>query len=221
MLKPVFKVPRRVARYQTSESGSRARKIVGMDQPFGALADQFVDRPTERGAPSGIDANDASGRVADDEQVLGDIPNAIPLLRLRLDTLGQHGIKAAEPLLRSRNGGLSALAFGDLLGRDVDANDQAAAVFQGMPVGDPDAILVGAVGPLAVDFDAGDGLAGTHNRPDELFHLIGHFRDRLAYRPSNVIGDGQAANLRQVLIDHHVTAIRAEKRQPDRRRLVD
>ena len=72
-----------------------------------------------------------------------------------------------------------------------------------------------------MDFDACDGFAGTNDRRNKLLHLLGHLRDRLTYRPPDVVGDGQATNLRQVLIDHYVAAIRAEKSQADGRRLVD
>ena len=54
----------------------------------------------------------------------------------------------------------------------------------------------------------------------DLFDLLGDLRNCLAYRPADVIGNRNAANFRQMLIDHYVAAVGADKSQTDRRRLV-
>ena len=58
--------------------------------------------------------------------------------------------------------GLGALALGDLLGGDIDADDLTVGVAMRMPVGDPET-LIGLVGALAGHLDAGDGIAGAHD----------------------------------------------------------
>ena len=62
----------------------------------------------------------------------------------------------------------TALALGDLFGGDVDADDVAVRPALRMPVGDPAALVVVA-GALAVDLDAGHGLAGFHDRTNDAF----------------------------------------------------
>src|SRR5258707_11068719 len=52
---------------------------------------------------------------------------------------------------------LGALALGDLFSRDVDADDLAVTVAMRMPIGDPET-LVGLIGALACNLDAGDGI---------------------------------------------------------------
>ena len=78
-----------------------------------------------------------------------------------------------------------------------------------------------SVGPLPVDLDPGDRLTGAQDRLDDDFHLVCDLRDRFTHRPPDVIGDGNAADLRQSLVDLHVAAVRRKECKPHRRSIVD
>ena len=77
------------------------------------------------------------------------------------------------------------------------------------------------VRPLPANFDAGDRLAGAHDGFDDFFDLICNLRNSFANRASDVIGDGNTADLRQPLVDLHVAAIGRKKREADRSGVVD
>ena len=88
-------------------------------------------------------------------------------------------------------------------------------LLQRVPVCDPDAIDIRTVGPLTVDLDAGDRFARTQDRLHNLFYLVSDLRDRLTDRPPDMVFNRNAANFRQVLIDHHIAAVGAEKGEAD------
>ena len=90
---------------------------------------------------------------------------------------------------------LGALALGDLLGGDIDADDLAVTVAMGMPVGDPEA-FVGLVGALAGDLDAGDGIAGAHDRGHDAFDRVRQRRHAVSHIAPEMILDGDAADVR-------------------------
>ena len=94
-LQPVFKVLRRASCDQIGKGVSRTLAIVRMNQPFSSFADQIVGRPPKRGVPRRIDIDNIASRIADDEKVLGDVPNAVAFLGLRRDAFGQRSIEAA------------------------------------------------------------------------------------------------------------------------------
>ena len=58
-----------------------------------------------------------------------------------------------------------------------------------MPICNPDVIGIELVDTLTTNFDAGNRLAGIHNRLNKLFNLLGHLRNGLADRSSDMIGD--------------------------------
>ena len=114
-----------------------------------------------------------------------------------------------------------ALALGDLLGGDVHARNFAVRPAQRMPIGDPVPLAAGVVRALARHLNANDGLAGLHDRSDDVFDRIGQRGDGVAHPSPNMVGDGNAADLGEVLIDVQIAAIRREEREADRRGLVD
>ena len=114
-----------------------------------------------------------------------------------------------------------ALALGDLLGGDVHARNFAVRPAQRMPVGDPVPLAAGVVRALARHLNANDGLAGLHDRSDDVFDRIGQRGDGVAHPSPNMVGDGNAADLGEVLIDVQIAAIRREEREADRRSLID
>ena len=103
--------------------------------------------------------------------------------------------------------GFGTLALGNLFGSDIDADDLAIRVAMRMPVGDPKA-LVGLVGALAGHLDAGDGVAGPHDRLHDAFDRIRQRRHAIAHIAAKMILDGNAADISQALIDLEVAAIR-------------
>ena len=115
---------------------------------------------------------------------------------------------------------LGALALGDLFGGDVDADDLAVAVAMRMPVGDPEA-LVGLVGALAGDLDAGDGIAGAHDRGHDAFDRIRQRRHAVPHIAPEMILDRDAADFGEALVDLEVAAVGREEGQADRRGVVD
>ena len=90
--------------------------------------------------------------------------------------------------------GLRALAFGDLLGGNVDADDLTRSVAVGMPVGDPEA-LVGLIGALTGHLDAGHGIAGSHDRLHDAFDRIGQRRHTVPDRAPQMVLDGNARHI--------------------------
>ena len=60
---------------------------------------------------------------------------------------------------------------------------------------------------LAVYLNTGDRFARPHDFLHDLLNLVGNLRNGFAHRSSDMIGDRDAANFRQMLIDHQVTAI--------------
>ena len=71
-----------------------------------------------------------------------------------------------------------------------------------MPVGDPDTIHIGAVGPLTIDFHARYRRARFDNVMDDLFDLLGNLRHHFTHGMAQVIVNRDAAYFRQMLIDH-------------------
>ena len=90
-----------------------------------------------------------------------------------------------------------------------------------MPIGDPNALGIAAVGSLSVHLDAGDRLASLQNCPNDEFDPIGKRRNCLSNGPIDVVGDRNAANLSQPLINLDVAAIATQEREADRSRIVD
>ena len=103
--------------------------------------------------------------------------------------------------------GFGTLALGDLFSSDIDADDLAIRVAVRMPVGDPKA-LVGLVGALAGHLDAGDGVAGPHDRRHDALDCISQRRHAIAHIAAYMILDRNAADISQALIDLEVAAIR-------------
>ena len=116
--------------------------------------------------------------------------------------------------------GFRALALGDLLRGNVDADDLSRGVAMRMPVGDPEP-LVGLIGALTGHLDAGHGIAGSHDRLHDAFDSVGQRRYAVPDRAAQMILDGYSAYFGQALIDLDVTAIRREESQTDRRGIVD
>src|SRR5260370_24118695 len=86
-----------------------------------------------------------------------------------------------------------------------------------MPIGDPK-LFVGLVSALAGDLDPNHRLAGIHDRSDDAFDRLGQSRYAVLNRASQMILDGDAAYLREALVDLQVAAVGREASQPDRRR---
>ena len=116
--------------------------------------------------------------------------------------------------------GLGALALGDLLGSDIDADDLTVGVAMRMPVGDPEA-LIGLVGALAGHLDAGDGIAGTHDRLHDAFDRVRQRRYAIPHIAAKMILNRYAADIGQALVDLEVAAVRRQERKADRRSVVD
>jgi hypothetical protein len=107
-------------------------------------------------------------------------------------------------------------AFSDFLGNDIDAENAASGILQRVPVGKPDTLCVTAVRSLAADLYACDGPASAENRLNYVLDLIGNLRDRVSHGPSDVVRDGNPADLGQVPIDLEISAVRGEERESDR-----
>ena len=122
---------------------------------------------------------------------------------------------------RWRSSASRALALGDLLGGDVHARNFSVRPAQRMPIGHPVPLAAGVVRALARHLNANDGLAGLHDRSDDVFDRIRQRGDGVAHPSPNMVGDGNAADLGEVLIDVQIAAIRREEREADRRGLVD
>jgi hypothetical protein len=75
-------------------------------------------------------------------------------------------------------------------------------ILQRKPIGYPDTIYIGAVGPLTIDFDPCYRRAGFDNVMDDLFDLLGNLRHHFAHCIAQVIFNRDAAYFRQMLIDH-------------------
>ena len=116
---------------------------------------------------------------------------------------------------------LGALAFGYVLGDDIDADDVTFRALQRMPVRDPDVVGIAFVGTLSVNLHAGDGLAGSNDGLNQAFHLFGDLRNGLANRAPDMVGDRYAADLGQALIDLQIPAVGRQKRKPYRCGVVD
>jgi hypothetical protein len=107
-------------------------------------------------------------------------------------------------------------AFCNFLGNNIDAENAASGILQRVPVGKPDTLCVTAVRSLAADLYACDGLASAENRLHYLLDLIGNLRDRVSHGPSDVVRDGNPADLGQVPVDLQISAVRGEERESDR-----
>ncbi len=116
--------------------------------------------------------------------------------------------------------GFGALALGNLLGGNIDADDLAIRIAVRMPVGDPKA-LTGLVGALAGHLDAGDGIAGPHDRGHDALDRVGQRRHAIAHIAPQMILDRNAADIGQALVDLEVAAVRRQESKPDRRGVVD
>ena len=114
----------------------------------------------------------------------------------------------------------SARSFGDLFGRDVDADDLAVIVAVGMPIGDPET-LVGLVGALARDLNAGDGIAGAHDRGHDAFDRVRQRRHAVSHIAPEMVLDGDAADIGQALVDLEVAAVGGQEGKADRRGVID
>ena len=115
---------------------------------------------------------------------------------------------------------LSALALGDLLGGDIDADDLAVTVAMGMPIGDPET-FVDMVGALAGDLDAGDGIAGAHDRGHDAFDRVRQRRHAVSHIAPEMILNRDAADFGKTLVDLEVAAVGREEGEADRRGVVD
>ena len=98
------------------------------------------------------------------------------------------------------------LALGDLFRSDIDGDDFAARAAQRVPIGDPKP-LVGLIGTLAGNFDARDRFAALHDRAHDIFDRARQSRYAIPNRSSQMILNGDAADLREALIDLQVAAV--------------
>ena len=71
---------------------------------------------------------------------------------------------------------------------------------QWVPVSSPKTLGIQFVRTLPIDFNSYDWLSGAQNSLDNTFDLICHVRNRFAYRPSNMVSDGNTADFSQMLI---------------------
>ena len=135
---------------------------------------------------------------------------------LRLDQRGLGFAQIFQRLLgrlpRAPHLLLAALSVGDLLGGHVDGDDLAARRPQRMPIGDPGSLLR-LVGALAGHLDAGDRLAGLHDRADDLLDRVGKRRHAIPDRSPEMILDRDAAYFGETLVDLQVTAVRRQAGQ--------
>jgi hypothetical protein len=136
--------------------------------------------------------------------------------------------KLAEALLafpqRRLAGGdrrLGALALGNVLGHDIDADHPPIRALQRVPAGAPDMVGIALVGALPMHLDADDGLSLHDHRADDLFDRIGELRNGLTHRAADVVGDRNAANLGQTLVDLRVATIEGQECQSDRSGIVN
>src|SRR5215475_6694679 len=115
---------------------------------------------------------------------------------------------------------LVALALGDLLRCDVDADDAAVRTTQWMPIGYPGSLLV-LTGPLSRDLNAGHGSTGVDDRTDDTLDRICQGRHALPDGAADMIRNWDATYLGEPLVDLQVTAIGRQNRKADRRGVVD
>ena len=88
-----------------------------------------------------------------------------------------------------------------------------------MPIRDPRA-FVGLIGALAGDLDAGNRLAGLHDRPDDVFDRVRQSRYAFANRAPQMVLNGDAAYFSEAMIDLQIAAVGREASETDRRRVV-
>jgi hypothetical protein len=69
-----------------------------------------------------------------------------------------------------------------------------------VPVGSPKTLGILFVRALPIDFNSYDWLTGPQNSLDNTFDLICDVRNRFAYRPSNMLSDGNTADFSQMVI---------------------
>jgi hypothetical protein len=217
---PVLKSQRFEALGQPSEFSAGPLAIEGMKERFQGVTDQICFGPAEGGCPCRVDAEKLAFRIRHREQVLRDVPDAGAFPCLRLDALLQGFGKLAKPCLACGQRGLGALAFGDLLGNHIDADDGALRTPRRMPAGKPESLSIGAGRPLPVDLDAGDGLAVAQDELNDFLDLIGDLRHCLAHRPPDVVGERDPADFRQALVDPQIAAIPSEECKSDRGGIV-
>jgi len=98
------------------------------------------------------------------------------------------------------------LAFRDLFGGDVDADDFTGCIAQRMPIGDP-RTFVGLIGALTRNFDADHRFARLHDRADDAFNGIGQRRYAVPHRAAKMVLDRDAAYLGEALIDLQIAAV--------------
>src|SRR5229473_6831286 len=96
--------------------------------------------------------------------------------------------------------GFGALALGDLFCSNVDSDNFAGRAAERMPISDPES-LIGLIGALTGEFDAGDRFPGFHDRADDAFNGVSQRRHAIPDRPSQMILHGYAADLREALVD--------------------
>ena len=115
---------------------------------------------------------------------------------------------------------LGPLAFGDLLGGDVDRNDLAARRAQRVPIGHPETFFK-LVGALPGDLDADHGFARRHDRADDLLDRVRERRHAIPDKAPEMILDRYAADFGEALVDLQVAAVRRQAGEADRRGVVD
>ena len=89
-----------------------------------------------------------------------------------------------------------------------------------MPVGHPEAFF-GLVGALAGDLDAGDGIAGAHDRGHDAFDRVRQRRHAVSHIAPEMVLNGDAADFGEALVDLDVAAVGGEEGEADRRGVVD
>src|SRR5258708_25673342 len=123
-------------------------------------------------------------------------------------------------IARAADLALAALALGDLLGGDIDADDVAVRPALRMPVGDPAAILILAR-TLAVDLDAGHGIAGLHDRSHDGLDRVCQPRHAVAHRAPEMPLDRNPADLGEALVDLQIAAVWRGIAKAARRGVID
>ena len=112
------------------------------------------------------------------------------------DQLWNRICQGVELAFTGLEGSLRALAFRDLLGGDVDADDFAIRIAVRMPIGDPKT-LFNLIGTLAGDFDSGHGIAGPHDRLHDGFDRVRQGRHAIADIAAEMAFHGDAADIGQ------------------------
>jgi hypothetical protein len=90
-----------------------------------------------------------------------------------------------------------------------------------MPIRRPHALGIEFVSALPMDFNAHNRLSAVDHSLNDFFDFIRNLRHGFADRSPDMVGNGNTADLSQVLIDLQITTIGGEKRKPDRSGVIN